>query len=185
MVRPRTVRENACLCFTLLSKPPLQKPWAPDPSRSVILGPQDLSEWDMSSVVDPKYLAPEFSFNEDTSFQCLPVPRSDTPRWMCRKVPKVSSFRSFEGIRTWCRKPQALTFHVCAAVIAQSGLVIGLPPLGCSYFLMVFTFSRFFSRFCDFSRNFKPRKQKLGKKLKMGECSLRKNSPKCLTGAEI
>ena len=42
MVRPRTQTSNACLCFTLMSQLPEQKPWkrsvsARDPSRGVLL----------------------------------------------------------------------------------------------------------------------------------------------------
>ena len=43
VTRRRSTKENACLCFSLVSKIPSQKPWArdpdvPDPCRSVILG---------------------------------------------------------------------------------------------------------------------------------------------------
>ena len=54
--------------------------------------------------------------------QGLPVPRSETPQWMSRKVLKASSFRSFKGIPTWCRKPQALTYRLCAEIITRSGI---------------------------------------------------------------
>ena len=42
VVRPRTQTSNACLCLTLMSKVPDQKPWqrsisARDPSRGILL----------------------------------------------------------------------------------------------------------------------------------------------------
>ena len=43
--------------------------------------------------------------------------------WTYRKVPKVSSFRSFERIPSWCRKPQAFTYHVCAEDITKTVIV--------------------------------------------------------------
>ena len=102
VVRPRSTRENACI--------PAQKPWAldpdsPDPSRSVILDLQDLSEWDMSSIVAPEQPVSEFPVENDMQAQCLPGPRPETPQGLCCKVPKISSFRSYNGIPTWYRKP--------------------------------------------------------------------------------
>ena len=133
VIRTRSDRENACLCFSLMSKPPSQKPWVfdpdcPDPSQSVILDLQDMSEWDMSSTVDPEeHPAPEFPFEDDMQVQCLPVPRSDTPQWMCRKAPKVSCFVNFKGTPAWCRKPQALTYRLCSEIRTRSVLVAALP----------------------------------------------------------
>ena len=71
VVRPRSEHENACLCFSLLSKPPSQKPWSrdpdlPDPSRSVILDLQNMSEWRVKSVAEPKLPTPEDPFHDDT-----------------------------------------------------------------------------------------------------------------------
>ena len=129
VVKPRGERENVCLCFSLLSQPPSQKPWSrdpdlPDPSRSVILDLQDMSEWCMKSVVEPKLPVPEYHLMMTLKcnvYQCLDL----TPRVGCIwKVPKVfSPFRNFEGIPKCCRKPQALTYHLCAKGITQAGLV--------------------------------------------------------------
>ena len=82
----------------------------------------------MKSVVEPKFPLPTYPFDDDTQVQGLPVPRSDTPRWMYRKVPKLISFRNFAGLPIWCRKPQALTYHPCAEGITRAGLVAALPP---------------------------------------------------------
>ena len=91
VVRPRSARENACLCFSLMSKIPSQKLWAHDPdgsdlSRSVILDLQDMSEWDMSSSVSEwdmsssvsdEQTVPEFPIEDDMQVQRPPVPRSE------------------------------------------------------------------------------------------------------------
>ena len=79
-------------------------------------------------MVGPEHPAPEYPFDDDTQAQCLPAPRSDTPLWMYRKVPKVSSFRKFDRVPTWCRQPQGLTYHLCAEGIMRSGLVAALTP---------------------------------------------------------
>ena len=38
--------------------------------------------------------------------QCLPAHKSREPRWMYRKVPKVTPLRVFSRIPVWCRKSQ-------------------------------------------------------------------------------
>ena len=39
----------------------------------------------MSSVVSSEQTIPDFSVEDDTQVHCLPVHRSETPRWMYRK----------------------------------------------------------------------------------------------------
>ena len=46
--------------------------------------------------------------------QCLLVYKADRPQWTYRKVPKVSSFRSFDRIPFCTRIPQPFTYHMCA-----------------------------------------------------------------------
>ena len=60
--------------------------------------------------------------------QCLPVHKAETPRWMYRKVPKVTSFTDYGNIPTWCRKPQPLVYRLCAEDITKSTLVPLVPP---------------------------------------------------------
>ena len=128
MIRPRTKDKSACLCFSLMSKAPTGKPWHrdpdnKDPSRSVVLDLHDENECYMQSVAEPKLLDLTNPIQDDMQAQCLPVAKSNYPRWMYRKVPKVSSFRSFEGISTWCWKPRQLTYHLCAEDVTRAGLV--------------------------------------------------------------
>ena len=82
----------ASLCFTLLSKMPTHKPWARssderDPSRGVRLDLQENWDWKMEPTVLLQTFDP----------QCVPVYQADQPKWTYRKVPKVSSLRSFAG----------------------------------------------------------------------------------------
>ena len=58
VIKPRTERENAYLCLSLMSKPWSRNPDLPDPSMSVVLDSQDMSEWCVQSVVEPKLLKP-------------------------------------------------------------------------------------------------------------------------------
>ena len=54
--------------------------------------------------------------------QCLPVAKSQDPRWMYSKVPKVSSLWSFDGIPLWCWKPQPFNYHLFAEDLTRGGL---------------------------------------------------------------
>ena len=85
-----------------------------DPSRGVVLDLQDTSECFIKSVVESKFLELTQPIEDDTQVQRVPVSRSDYPRWMYRKVPKVSSSWNFERVPIWCRKPQSFTYHLCA-----------------------------------------------------------------------
>ena len=84
VVRPRTKSSNACLCFTLMSNLPDQRPWrrpagAPDPSRGIIL---DLNmDYDrlMPATVLLYSNAIASSLEDDMQIQCLPVFNSDHP----------------------------------------------------------------------------------------------------------
>ena len=106
VVRPRTMTSNACLCFTLMSKMPEQKPWkrsgnAQDPSRGMILDLQEDGEWKMPSTVILPSIDIATSLEDNMQVQCLPVFGSDHPKWKCRKVPKVTEFRNFGRLPPW------------------------------------------------------------------------------------
>ena len=60
--------------------------------------------WRMDSSVELKFLEPVKSLDDGMQVQCLPVHKSREPRWMYRKVPKVTSLRDFSKIPVWCRK---------------------------------------------------------------------------------
>ena len=99
-----------------MSKTLTRKPWFRDPdskdaSRSVVLALQGNSECFMHSVVESKFLELVQPVEDDMQAQCLPVSKSDYPKWMHQKIPKVSSLRNFSKVPTWCRKPQTFTYH--------------------------------------------------------------------------
>ena len=132
VVRPRTQTSNACLCFTLMSNMPDQKPWkrsvsASDPSRGVLLDLQEDCEWKMPSTVMLCTIDSVAVFDDNLQVQCLPVFGSDHPKWTYRKVPKVTAFRSFTRLQSWCRKPQKMTYHLCAEDLTRSTIVPKLP----------------------------------------------------------
>ena len=64
---------------------------------------------------------------EDLQVQCLPVARSSTPKWAYRTLPKVKNFRTFGKIPAWGRKPQKMTYHMCAEDITKNCIVPNLP----------------------------------------------------------
>ena len=66
-------------------------------------------------------------FDDHMQVQCLPVFGSDQPKWTYRKVPKVEAFRSFARLPSWCRKPQKMTYHLCAENMTKSTIVPNLP----------------------------------------------------------
>ena len=131
VVRPRAMASNACLSFTLMSKMPDQKRWkrsgsAQDPSRGIVLDLQEDCEWKMPSTVLPPSIDIATTL-EDNMVQCLPVFGSDHPRWTYRKVPKVTKFRNFGRIPPWCRRPQKMTYHLCAEDMTKTAIVPNLP----------------------------------------------------------
>ena len=100
VVRPQTQSSNACLCFTLMSKMPNNKPWMRaanerDPSRGVLLDLRDDYDWRMDSTVMLPNIDPVTAFGDNMQVQCLPVYGADQPKWTYRKVPKVTAFRTF------------------------------------------------------------------------------------------
>ena len=132
VVRPRTKSSNACLCFTLLSKMPSQKPWnrpagTSDPSRGIILGLQENCNWKMPSTVILHSNSVAVSLEDHMQVQCLLVFGSDRPRWTYRKLPKVTEFRSFDRLPLWCRRPQKMTYHLCAEDTTKNAIVPSLP----------------------------------------------------------
>ena len=68
-------------------------------------------EWKMDSTVEPMFLEPFKSLDDDMQVQCLPVYRAKEHRWMYTKVPKVTSLRDFSRIPVWRRRPQQLVYH--------------------------------------------------------------------------
>ena len=132
VVRPRTKSSNACLCFTLLSKVPDHKPWKRaigehDPSRGIILDLQEKCDWEMPSTVLLPSSQVAVSLEDDRQLQCLPVFGSDRPKWMYRKLPKVTKIRHFGSIPPWGRRPQKMTYHLCAEDITKNAIVHSLP----------------------------------------------------------
>ena len=100
VVRPRTKSSNACLCFTLMSKMPDQKPWkrptsTRDHSQGIILDLQENCDWRMPSTVTLHSNNMALSLEDNMQVQCLPVFGSDRLKWTYRKVPKVTEFRNF------------------------------------------------------------------------------------------
>ena len=103
VVRPRTSTTNACLCFTLMSKLPEHKPWKraageKDPSRSIILDLQEHCDWKMPATVMMHTKEVQLSLDDNMQTQCLPVYRTDRPKWAYRKVLKVTKFRNFDRL---------------------------------------------------------------------------------------
>ena len=132
VVRPRTQSTNACLCFTLMSKMPDQKPWkrsadTKDPSRGMILDLQETWDWNMPATVFLHSKEIALSLEDNMQVQCLPVFGTDRPKWTYRKVPKVTEFRSFRRIPSWCRKPHEMTYHLCAEDTTKNAIVPNLP----------------------------------------------------------
>ena len=132
VVRPRTKSSNACLCFTLMSKMPDQKPWkrptgTRDHSRGIILDLQENCDWKMPSTVMLHSNDLALSLEDNMQVQCLPVFGSDRPKWTYRKLPKVTDFRNFGRVPLWCRRPQKMTYHLCAEDLTKTAIVPNLP----------------------------------------------------------
>ena len=66
-------------------------------------------------------------FDDNMQVQFLPVFGSDQPKWTYRKVPKVAALRSFARLPSWCRKPQKMTYRLCAEDLTKSTIVPSLP----------------------------------------------------------
>ena len=131
VVRPRTSTTNACLCLTLMSKLPEHKPWKraageKDPSRSIVLDLQELCDWKMPATVMMHTKEVQLSLDDDMQIQCLPVYRTDRPKWAYRKAPKVTRFRNFARLPAWCRKPQEVTYQFCAEDMTKNVIVPNL-----------------------------------------------------------
>ena len=112
-VRPRTQSSNACLCFTDV--------------EGVLLDLKEDCEWRMDSTVMIPNIDPATALDDNMQVQCLPVHRSDQPKWTYRKVPKVAASRSFASLPSWCRKPQKMTYRLCAEDLTRSTIVPSLP----------------------------------------------------------
>ena len=67
------------------------------------------------------------NLTEDLQVQCLPVPKSNSPKWVYRTLPKVTNFGTFGRIPAWGRKPQRMTYHLCAENTTKNCIVPNLP----------------------------------------------------------
>ena len=117
-VHPRTATTEACLCFALMSAPPAHKPWKrsagqKDPSRSIILDLRQAQDWRLPATVLAARDDIAKNLEDDMQVQCLPVSKSNIPRWTYRAVPKVTKFRSFGRIPAWGRKPHKMISSLC------------------------------------------------------------------------
>ena len=132
VVRPRTATTEACLCFSLMKEVPKHKPWErpagqKDPSRSVLLDLKPSLNWQLPATVLDLGNDIAKDLTDDLQVQCLPVARSSTPKWTYRTLPKVTNFRTFGRLPAWGRKPQRMTYHVCAENITKNCIVPNLP----------------------------------------------------------
>ena len=132
VVRPRTATSEACLCFSLMKEVPKHKPWErpagqKDPSRSVLLDLKPSLNWQLPATVLDLGNDIAKDLTDDLQVQCLPVARSSTPKWTYRTLPKVTNFRTFGRLPAWGRKPQRMTYHVCAENITKNCIVPNLP----------------------------------------------------------
>ena len=132
VVRPRTPTTEACLSFSLMKSLPTSKPWTrqagqKDPSRSVLLDLRPFPNWQLPATVLDLGTQIGLDLTDDLQVQCLPVARSNEPEWTYRTLPKVKDFRTFGRIPAWGRKPQKMTYHVCAENITKHYLVPNLP----------------------------------------------------------
>ena len=126
------IPQIACLCFTLLSKLPEDKPWKraageKDPSRAIILDLQEKCDWKMPATVMMHTKEIALSLDDSMQVQCFPVYRTDRPKWAYRKVPKVTQFRNFNRLPSWSRKPQGMTYQFCAEDMTKTIIVPNLP----------------------------------------------------------
>ena len=132
VVRPRTATSEACLCFSLMEAMPTCKPWKrpagqKDPSRSILLDLKPFPNWQLPATVLDLGNDIAKDLTDDLQVQCLPVARSSTPKWTYRTLPKVTNFRTFGRLPPWGRKPQKMTYHVCAEDITKNCIVPNLP----------------------------------------------------------
>ena len=132
MLCVRTATTNACLCFSLMDSLPTCKPWKrpadqKDTSRSVLLALKQDLKWQLPATVLITGDDIAENLKEDLQVQCLPVPKSSSPKWTYRTLPKVKDFRTFGRFPAWGRKPQKMTYHLCAENITKNCIVPNLP----------------------------------------------------------
>ena len=132
VVRPRTRTTNACLCFTLMSKMPDGKPWSraadkQDPSRGVLLDLQEDCDWKMDSTVLIPNIDPITALDDNMQVQCLPVCGSDQTKWTYLKVLKVTAFRTFAKLPSWCGKPKDFAYRLCTENMTKTAIAPALP----------------------------------------------------------
>ena len=92
VVRPRTATTEGCLCFTMMSTLPNRKPWKrpagqKDPSRSILLDLREAQNWRLPATVLTTGDDIAENLTDDMQVQCLPVPKSSSPKWSYRAVP--------------------------------------------------------------------------------------------------
>ena len=66
------------------------------------------------------------SLDDSLQVQCLPVYKTDRPKWTYRKVPKLTRFRNFERLPSWSRKPQGMTYQFCTEDMTKTIIVPSL-----------------------------------------------------------
>ena len=101
--------------------------WSEGPPRSIVLDLREAQNWRLPATVLTTGDDIADTLAEDMQVQCLPVSRSSSPKWTYRTVPKVTKFRNFGRIPTWCRRPQEMTYHLCAEDITKNCIVPSLP----------------------------------------------------------
>ena len=88
---------------------------------------QENCHWEMPSTVMLHSSKVALSLEDDMQVQCLPVFGSDRPKWTYRKLPKVTKFRRFDRIPPWCRRPQKMTYQLCAEDLTKNAIIPNLP----------------------------------------------------------
>ena len=88
---------------------------------------QEHCDWKMPATVMMHTKEVQLSLDDSMQVQCLPVYRTDRPKWAYRKVPKVTKFRNFYRLPAWCRKPQGMTYQFCAEDMTKTTIVPNLP----------------------------------------------------------
>ena len=64
---------------------------------------QEECDWKMPATVMMHTNEIQLSLDDSLQVQCLPVYRTDRPKWAYRKVPKVTRFRNFDRLPSWRR----------------------------------------------------------------------------------
>ena len=101
--------------------------WSERSIKKLILDLRQAQNWWLPATVLATRDDIAENLNDDMQVQCLPVSKSSSPKWTYRTVPKVTKFRNFGRIPTWSRRPQKMTYHLCAEDITKNCIVPSLP----------------------------------------------------------